>query len=212
MSKHLAVRPTSTTLEDLKVEWRAHAAAGSRFSWDGIIEPESYSLARLRVLFVLREPSHEHDPAKETDDDLCAWLHQRGEDGHPFGSTWKPVARWASALLGVEDLQTALRQVAAINLRKEAGGKQAVMARLTRTIQRDRHFFRRQVELIAPQVIIGAGTGDELIWLFDLDPAQFIEQPRVRSLNDGACLWLLTQHPNRSPLDLIDDLIAAIPK
>jgi hypothetical protein len=156
-------------------EWMDHyvrvGAREGRVTLDGIGDPPSYARASRKVLFVLKEPNNRED-------DDARWELQTGPHG-----MWHAVARWAATILATEPLtydvanrfemkQQALRQVAAINLKKVSGGSQSDMNDINLVTYRDREVLRAQIKEIAPEVVVACGTFAQLVWLLGLRVSQ----------------------------------------
>ena len=130
------------------------------FVRDGIFSENNYG--SQKVLFILRDAHIVKEKSLPPYDIRDIVKKPEGE-----GRTWNNVARWTQVLLDkasysdVEDitpavLSTQLKRVAAINLKKEAGGNRA--ERIKEFASKHRCFIKKQIELINPDVIIACGT------------------------------------------------------
>jgi len=166
---------TRRTLDGRWPGWIRHytqlGAEEELVTLDGVGDPEKFARAPRRVLFVLKEPNN----VRNTD---MRWELRNGPH-----KMWHAVARWAATLLAGEPLsyeaadrpaakQGALRQVAAINLKKVSGGSESDMRDISLVAYRDREVLRVQIAEIAPQVIVACGTFSQLVWLLDLRVSQ----------------------------------------
>ena len=148
-------------MDDLWARWRAfyeeHGIRASQICVDGIVDPARFAAAPKRILFVLREVND--------------WP---GGDLRPFLAagpryqTWHNVARWAAGLLDgwppydvvdrFDRMHDALRQIAAINLKKTTGGSVADLSVVNAFAAHDRELLVEQIERIGPQIIVACGT------------------------------------------------------
>ena len=132
------------------------------FVRDGIFSKDDFDFASKRILFVLRDAHIVPEKAVPPYDIRAIVRNPEGE-----GRTWNNVARWTRALLDkasyeeVEDitpaiLSTQLKRVAAINLKKEAGGPQA--ERIEEFAAKHKDYIKKQIEIIRPDIIFACGT------------------------------------------------------
>lgn len=165
-----------TNFNELWHEWSAHyrnfnIQFEKTSSKDGILNldnPQEYHRSKIRPLFILRETNG--FPGGD--------LREMLKDG-PKWQLWHTVARWAAGMSkGFPPFQsidnwdvmaTALRKVAAINLKKYSGGASADFPAINAFAYRDQDLLRAQIKLINPTHIIACGTFDALIWLLGLD-------------------------------------------
>lgn len=140
-----------------------------RFVKDGIINESNYWQSRPRILFVVKEPN---DP-EQTSWDLAQILNQ-----YCTGNFSIRLSEWAygisnnfpspSAMTGQSALHEALKATAVINLKKTGGYSSSNMDEIASHTMQNKVYLLRQIELIAPELIIG-GVGQTRIWnlLFD---------------------------------------------
>lgn len=57
----------------------------------------------------------------------------------------------------------AIRSISFINLKKVGGSGSADSAKMQYTTERDRGFLRREIDIVAPDVVVG-GVGDSGLW------------------------------------------------
>jgi len=181
-------------------EWMVHYSqlgyTSDLVALDGIGDQPLFQRAGRRILFVLKEPNQQ----KNTD---MRWELRKGPSGPP----WHAVARWAACLLAKDVLsyddaeatkRTALRQVAAINIKKISGGAKSDMADISAVAYRDRKVLREQIQEISPQIIVACGTFAQLVWLLKLDlPAASVDLSAVWSASRDFCV-VPFRHPTRS--------------
>ena len=158
--------------------WRtAYAGDGPRIVRDGIGVPDAFERSKKRLLFVLREP-HGWDGADMRD--------QLGK-GVKY-AVWRRIGEWAAAVLldyppfkDISDtsvLDDALRQIAAMNVKKLPGGSAASMGEVNNHAFRHRELLRRQIDAIAPDVIVACGTFGVTRWILEA---------RIGSVSDDFC-------------------------
>ncbi len=173
-------------------EWETrHETSGfsiAEICRDGIGDLAMYCTAQPRVLVVLREPNN-----------------SRGEDllnvlrNGPVFNVWHNVARWAGgALLGFPSFETVnapacmretLRSIAVINLKKQSGGASSDMAEVHAFAARFRTLLVRQIDILAPTVVLACGTLEPLVWLLDLEVRK--DQPIRATLPSGVAFSVL---------------------
>jgi hypothetical protein len=144
---------------------------------DGIIgDPNKWFSQRQRILFLSKEPNDAPGLADacRADDgvcDLCKVYRER-----PIGSGHrrrfeKNLGRWAFGIDAVnagraaefssctdDDAYQALLRCAVVNLKK-AGGAGRVGAGIAAYVRKRAKLLRRQMELLAPSVVVCCGTG-----------------------------------------------------
>ena len=162
--------PITEKENELFEDWRESWPPELRGSFvnDGMVDPDEYARAPVKLLFVLKEVN---------DEDGGGWdlreVLRRG--GQP--QTWNTVARWVEGIEalpkvlswdehfeGQPDLrrrQQALRKIIAVNLKKEPGGDEATPHKVREAAQRDRRFILDQLSLYAggcaPDYVICCG-------------------------------------------------------
>jgi hypothetical protein len=145
-------------------EWRK---SRPRFVADGALDQVSYQHARLKLLFLLKEVNDEIGGDWDLRD--IALLASQWQ-------TWSNVARWTFGLVNNPPYapwitvpeadghfrDEWLRHIVAVNLKKTGGGSSADKLQLIESIQTDREFLRKQLNLYKPDVTICCGTGEYL--------------------------------------------------
>jgi len=146
---------------------------------DGIIDEDEFGKdGSKKILFVMKD---DHDNKAELKD-----LRETLKDG-PRNKMWQTAASWAVGILNdfplfkkieFEMMRSAIRQIAAVNLKKVRGTKETEMFELNASAFQDRALLRKQIDLINPEIIIACGTFDLLVWLLELDvKPDSIDQP-----------------------------------
>lgn len=157
------------SIDVLLNEWRSQVVKESgHFVEDGVICQGSWSQAKRKVLFLLKEPNGykgEHGPLNE--------LLRKAATINPGSSMWdRPtfhnIGRWTYGLLNYSHhvpayqdankaCKTAVLECAYINIKKSSGGARSTKA-VAMHAEKYAEFLRRQVELIAPDIVVCGGT------------------------------------------------------
>lgn len=160
-------------LNSLFNEWEEHYTRhgidSGKFSSDGVISEPDYEAAPKKVLFVLRE----------TNDYPKGDIRELLSNG-AYGNIFHQLAKWAWGILNdfpkfeevdfsPEMLANTIRKIAVMNLKKYTGGRIADFNLLHVFAFLDRDFIRREIEIIAPELIICCNTFIELMWALYLD-------------------------------------------
>lgn len=203
MSPHNVIdlaHPISSRLDRLFARWKqAHGQRGldvSQFSTDGIVNPDEYERAKVRVLFVLKETND------YPDGDLREYLA-----AGPRGPAFHTLGRWALGLQEgfarsdlpegpLPELRRAVHQAAFMNLKKITGGADAEADPINEFTHQDQHFLRDQIAIIDPDVIVSCGVRPPLIWLYGLDVQS--DGPLGWAKRAGR-LFIFMRHPTRAP-------------
>ena len=147
--------------DKLFAEWRTDHKG---FVPDGVADENAYLQSGKKTLFLM----------KEVNDPNCGgWdlrVKMREEGGK--GATWNNIARWTKGIrrlperiqwdaklerLSIVDRIAAVRDVAAMNLKKTPGGAATVKADLHNMAHRDAGFLRQQFEIYNADVVICCG-------------------------------------------------------
>ena len=136
------------------------------FVRDGILDPQRWG-KRPRVLFLLKE-AHDRSSVRR-DWDLREFLREVGTKYR----MWSAAASWASVAQGRDgasmrpyldlmsdsnELRESLLSSAVVNLKKSNGVSRSENDDLDLWVKRDGDLTRRQIELIAPQIVICGST------------------------------------------------------
>ena len=142
-------------------EWYSARKNYAPFVEDGIFDADIFKEQKNKALFVLKEANWAGAPGQR--EDLRSILLNRS------GGSWKSwnnIARWSKAILdggcypekiSCEERHDTLRRIAAVNLKKEAGDKSADGNELIKFAADDAAFLKRQIDEIAPDIIICCG-------------------------------------------------------
>lgn len=199
-------------------DWREHYRRSGMdpddIARDGIVDLDAWANAPSKVLFVLKEVNDHRGQ------DLREFLREG-----PKYQMWHTVARWASGLLGGfppfqqvdswDAMHESLQRIACINLKKADGGSSAHMPTVNAFALHDRHFLRRQIESIRPDILVACGTWDSVGWILDL--ALRPDREEVHPLwDEKRRLWALPwMHPGRKDnvetYNSLRELVAQIP-
>jgi hypothetical protein len=168
-------------LEDLLFKgWRKDLP---RFVPDGIIDPDTYDKAKIRITFLLKDPN---DPPREdwTPWDLREVLYNEKFEQHQ--TMWTVAARWIYDLLyekvtwnegnrnkpflknfdKIGHFQAMmLRNVAVVNIKKEGGGGQTDVTELRRHAEKHHQAICNQTIMHGTDLIIAGGIP---IWMLRL--------------------------------------------
>jgi len=183
-----------------KTEYRKKGITIEGFSKDGIVNENSYTKAKCRILFVLRE-TNDFPSSNYYQGELRKFLN-----GTLKYQIWCTVGRWAYWLLNdfptyqnnvdANIVHDSLRQTAVLNLKKLTGDSRSDLDEINETSHRDREFIKREVEIIDPQVVVACGTWSHLVWLLDLEGLPIEEKPPFSYSKNR--LYLCTRHPVRA--------------
>lgn len=142
-------------------EWYSARKNYAPFIDDGVFDPETFNAQKTKILFVLKEADWNGVPGQRKN--LCSALLNNGAN---MWKTWNNIARWSKAILdngtypeniSCEERHNILRKIAAINLKKQGGGSSANGKSLIDFATNDADFLKRQIDEIAPDIIIGCG-------------------------------------------------------
>lgn len=142
-------------------EWYNARKNYAPFIDDGIFDPKSFNTQSNKILFILKEAHWDGVPGQR--ENLCSiLLHNNGNSW----KSWNNIARWTKAILdngsyseniSCEERHNTLHRIAAINLKKQAGGNRAKGKSLIEFAINDAEFLKRQIDEIAPDIIICCG-------------------------------------------------------
>lgn len=128
---------------------------------DGMINPDEYIKAPLRILYLLKEVNG------GADWDLRSFVREGGRK-----QTWDNIARWTKGIRAVpdeipweqleniteEERRAILQQICAVNIKKTSGTYTADKKRITEAAGRDAEYLKKQINLYEPDIIICCGT------------------------------------------------------
>ena len=145
-------------LNRLFAEWEQKGFGGKNFDVfckDGIVDEKEYK----KILFVLKDVNN----AKPDEDvDLRKSLTTLEDEGR----TWFNIARWTATLLSgelIEDMTAEkqhelIRNIAVVNLKKEAGGASVSDNRIRKYASKHDNELRREIAICDPDVVIACGN------------------------------------------------------
>ena len=155
--------------EELLDQWESKPMHTKNcFIQDGIIDPERWSKAKRKILFINKEAHDGEIPDPDGFDLRKIILKTR--NGVPTRGTYKVVATWAYALHNAsanpadpfpswhkidQDLQReALLSCAVMNIKKSRGKTSSLHNDLETFVKEDGLFIKKQVDLINPDIIV----------------------------------------------------------
>lgn len=143
-----------------KERWREAHGQYPYFNPDGIVDHDRWnSLPEGKhILVILKETNG-------LQGSLADFLRNGGSD--TYYRTWNNVARWVRMLLENSfcetitraGLQEAIKNIAAINIKKYAGGATANPREVRREALKDVDLLREQIRLYRPDIILTGGWG-----------------------------------------------------
>ena len=204
-------------------EWEEKLKNDIHVGVDGAVDPVSYYASKPRIMFVLKEMYA--SPWERQN--LCQFLLEDADRG----TTWNNVYRWRQAIKAIHDgvaptdIQfdnigwigknhrlEALKDIAAINLKKEPGYASAHWATIMGHAEHFADLLRRQIKLLDPDVILACG-----VWLHKIDGLQDLKAdeaahnytPKLFHFEGRDRLILWTEHPQarKNAKKMFDDLV-----
>lgn len=157
-----------TEIEKLFQEWKEKLPSNEIdhkngvFIRDGIVCPKLWFAQKVRPLFLLKEAFHGSGDWDLIHDHLLG----SGKIGR---GTWRRVSEWAYGLMNTTENiippfpadetmsfygNPYLRQIAVVNVKKSNGASNSSMEQINQYAEYDRLQLRRELELIAPTVIV----------------------------------------------------------
>lgn len=164
-----ALAAPNESMEVLLAEWREHLVAeAGHFVGDGIVCEDGWRQAKRKVLFLLKEPNGYQGEKGPLNDLLRQAAQPKSSSKLWDRPTFHNLGRWAFGLINYSGhaptydeanraYRTAVLGCAYINIKKSSGG-----ARATKQVELHASkygaFLRRQVDLIAPDIVVCGGT------------------------------------------------------
>ena len=146
--------------DSLFAEWRINRKG---FVADGVADENAYLQSGKKILFLMKEVN---------DPDYGGWdLRDHMRKGGK-GTTWSNIARWTRGIrtlprriswdddmgkMPKEKRIDAVRDIAAMNLKKTPGGATTVKADLHEVANKDKDFIRRQFDIYDADIVICCG-------------------------------------------------------
>lgn len=135
------------------------------FNRDGIISPEHWNNADVKVLFILKETNG----AKQNVVSAITRALTARKSGWWKGKVLRRVGRWAYGLINYSGEVPAFKEakmygkeaswsIAYVNMRKTAGGARTNKKSFDTHVKEYAPYIRRQVELIKPNIVVLGGT------------------------------------------------------
>jgi len=166
-------------LDQLFLQWKNNYGGQShRFCPDGIINEKEYQRANTKVLFVTKEPNHPRGEGFDfrewySEDVKYQFAHRLSEWAHGILHGFPPLSD-----LDGEDSKArrlaALRSVAFMNVKKVGGSSSANKKGIREAIRRDKKLILKQIQIIAPDVIVGC-LGESDLWSLLFEDVKLIE-------------------------------------
>jgi hypothetical protein len=162
-------------MDELFAEWRASELHRDCriFVKDGIIDPQLWKGAPVKIVFLLKEANESKTQGPEGD--LAEWV-RNGMRQRPKGKMWWNLSRWAYCILGLargDDLDfpdhdgkpevesvlgEALCSTAVVNIKKSDGGSSSNDEDLIHYITKDWRYLERQLQIISPDIVVCGST------------------------------------------------------
>lgn len=139
---------------------------------DGIINNELFSKAKIKLLFITKEPN---DPA-QTSWSLSDWMNT--EMKYSFA---KRIAEWSYGILNdfppistfeLTELHKSLKSIAIINIKKTGGKSNSDLDEIVSHLKQNKTYLLKQIRMIKPDLIIG-GIGHVKYWSYLFDNIEF---------------------------------------
>ena len=198
--------------------WERHIAAvgdPDPFVRDGMVDPNEYRRASVKLLFLLKEVNK-----ADCGFDLRRFLRDDREHAECYGSvrcrhwTWNTVTRWIEGIEEIhggepanahEDIDgerrvRATSKIVAMNLKKTPGGGSANWPHVRAAVQRDRKFIHTQLALYKPDYVVCCGRSRVADLLFGADartPHRDCDVPMTvdAGLTEPVRFWLVNGTP-----------------
>ena len=148
------------------------------FVKDGVFDEDEWCKQPVKILFVLKEANFKTDKTEKCavdkelsinnfGNDLCKYL--LSQKSPTYWKTWNNVVRWTQAIrdggeyqryVSKEDKSKCLKTIAALNIKKEAGGATANAEEITAFGKKHACYIRKQINLYQPDIIVCCGYGN----------------------------------------------------
>jgi hypothetical protein len=195
--------------EELLSEWAKNTGQTADFIKDGVIDPDRYQQTKTKVMFLLKEAYQSGESPNGFDLRLVIREKWKG----PRGKTWHTVGRWSYAAQGgtvfpapSDAAKEALLSSAVVNIKKSNGRSRSDMNEIRKIAQQDGELLKRQIALIAPDIVICGNTWGEVKHLWAESKRIFPRIWRTESIT-----FINYWHPaNQYPNDLNDLALSAL--
>lgn len=142
---------------------------------DGVFDEREWNNQNIKILYVLKEAN-----CWQRDSDgtcHCATHHKKtlnlcnyllSEKSPTYWKTWNNVVRWTQAIrfggkyqrsITKSDKSKYLKTIAALNIKKVAGGSQSDSNKILLYGKNDADYIKQQIDLYKPDIIICCGQG-----------------------------------------------------
>lgn len=208
--------------------WQENGAEEKRKPmFDGIVDEESYVNAPFKILWILKEPWDNFDEDDNGNEIAIGGGKDYAElvktEPQEFGmkiKSWKMIAYVSYSILSAlekwnevpdidEDMCNVLRQISFINVQKLPAGTTTSEADIKAAYDdaRNRRILHKQIELLAPNIIIGGNTlkyfekylfdNSDGVQMREVDLNNFVEGERVRHYCSPKRICIDAYHPSR---------------
>ncbi|MFM2199905.1 MAG: hypothetical protein RLZZ505_3337 [Verrucomicrobiota bacterium] len=161
---------------NLLAEWAQRSPhAEQAFYPDGVIEPEKWANAPIKILFLNKEAHDSNNPDTEGFD-LTRLIREKMEF-KSYRSTYRNTAVWAYAIhkavmtgsAGLprwdkildsvnDEVENSFHSCAIVNIKKSGGVSISIDSDLEKYVELDKDLLRRQIDLINPDLIIAGSV------------------------------------------------------
>lgn len=194
------------------------------FNKDGLVDPETFHKAPVKILLLLKEVNTHVQP----DGDLRGFLARGAQVDDRIPPTWRTLTRWIEAIQtrSMPDLspvtpdraRKALRQVCAVNLKKTPGGSSSDDGAVLAAARTHRVALKGQLDLYRPNYtlccgpVVGRAVNQwNLIPLVDPQPFPAANGVvRRRTVHHGTLIELFHPAARKSRHELLSQLLGAI--
>ena len=145
-------------MNDLFVRWREARPEYDKFNEDGIVNEECWKSmkASKKILFILKETNG-------LEGSLADFLKNGGSP--TYYRTWNNIARWTEIIIsGIyldkinnQQLHDSIQQIAALNIKKQAGSSRSNRKTIFEAADKDREFLQEEIREIDAGIIITCG-------------------------------------------------------
>lgn len=149
--------------EEFFNRWESEIASDDKaiFIKDGMVNPERYEAAKVKITFILKEVN---SPTSEKWE-LSKYVRNGGR-----ASTWNNIARWTAAIIEnkmfsevnnmtAECRKEYLAQISVVNLKKTPGLATSKPKEIKTHAEVNREYLIKQLDIYEPDVVICCGTG-----------------------------------------------------
>ena len=182
---------------------------------DGIIdwENESYELFEPKILWILKEANMKGPD--DLSDYLCNYIKTKDSS---FRATWKFVLEITNAIIkNAQDWENEvtvgnvlleeglLKKIAVINIKKSGGGGRSDMSVINDFYDQDKDIIHRQIQYLAPNIIINASGVDVLFDTLKKGECYNVGVFKVAKQENG--IILNVYHPNFRKIKKEDEML-----